>query len=267
MTGISRDPAWRRRAADAAGTSASRRPAGRAADCRPPADSRTRRRTPKPSWCSRTSPPARSVPIRCSLGRGAGGDQADIGDCTRCKLHRLGRTQVVFGVGNPEAASDVRRRGTRAGRHAGHPVRRPRRPAAHQDHRGDRPAPRRGLHRQRASSAGRRATATRSRTKSRPCEPFLFRQIDCDAAAGDRGARHLRGASAAGTQDPISRLRGRVFDYRGAELVPDLPSGYLLRSPVASATSWEDMKRVRALLGRRPPGLQYKWLLSQIRYP
>ena len=27
----------------------------------------------------------------------------DIGDCTRCKLHRLGRRQVVFGVGNPNA--------------------------------------------------------------------------------------------------------------------------------------------------------------------
>src|SRR5213078_1858656 len=26
-----------------------------------------------------------------------------IGDCTRCKLHTLGRRQVVFGVGNPEA--------------------------------------------------------------------------------------------------------------------------------------------------------------------
>src|SRR5712671_6863641 len=25
----------------------------------------------------------------------------DIGDCTRCKLHTLGRTQIVFGVGNP----------------------------------------------------------------------------------------------------------------------------------------------------------------------
>src|SRR4029079_19825259 len=27
----------------------------------------------------------------------------DIGDCTRCKLHTLGRTKVVFGVGNPNA--------------------------------------------------------------------------------------------------------------------------------------------------------------------
>ena len=29
--------------------------------------------------------------------------RADIGDCTRCKLHRLGRQQIVFGVGNPQA--------------------------------------------------------------------------------------------------------------------------------------------------------------------
>ena len=27
--------------------------------------------------------------------------RADIGDCTRCKLHTMGRTQIVFGVGNP----------------------------------------------------------------------------------------------------------------------------------------------------------------------
>src|SRR5215472_11749453 len=25
----------------------------------------------------------------------------DLGDCTRCKLHKLGRKQIVFGVGNP----------------------------------------------------------------------------------------------------------------------------------------------------------------------
>src|SRR5262249_21786046 len=27
----------------------------------------------------------------------------DIGDCTRCRLHKLGRKQIVFGVGNPRA--------------------------------------------------------------------------------------------------------------------------------------------------------------------
>ena len=29
--------------------------------------------------------------------------RTDIGDCTRCKLHTLGRRQIVFGVGNPQA--------------------------------------------------------------------------------------------------------------------------------------------------------------------
>lgn len=29
--------------------------------------------------------------------------RADLGDCTRCKLHRLGRQQIVFGSGNPGA--------------------------------------------------------------------------------------------------------------------------------------------------------------------
>ncbi len=29
--------------------------------------------------------------------------RTDIGDCTRCKLHTLGRKQIVFGVGNPDA--------------------------------------------------------------------------------------------------------------------------------------------------------------------
>ena len=27
----------------------------------------------------------------------------DIGDCTRCRLHKQGRKQIVFGVGNPHA--------------------------------------------------------------------------------------------------------------------------------------------------------------------
>src|SRR5207244_7283587 len=27
----------------------------------------------------------------------------DLGDCTRCRLHKQGRKQIVFGVGNPRA--------------------------------------------------------------------------------------------------------------------------------------------------------------------
>ena len=35
----------------------------------------------------------------------------DLGDCTRCVLHKQGRKQIVFGVGNPKARVDVRGRG------------------------------------------------------------------------------------------------------------------------------------------------------------
>ena len=34
----------------------------------------------------------------------------DLGECTRCVLHKQGRKQIVFGVGNPEAELYVRRR-------------------------------------------------------------------------------------------------------------------------------------------------------------
>jgi DNA polymerase len=50
------------------------------------------------------------------------------------------------------------------------------------------------------------------------------------------------------TLDPISRLRGRVFEYRGAKLIPTFHPAYLLRNPAAKREVWEDMKLVRSLL-------------------
>jgi DNA polymerase len=50
------------------------------------------------------------------------------------------------------------------------------------------------------------------------------------------------------TTDPISRLRGRIYNYRGASLVPTFHPAFLLRSPDRKRDVWEDMKKVRALL-------------------
>src|SRR5208337_1622450 len=47
--------------------------------------------TPKPE--QRAADPAAALTII----------REDLGDCTRCKLHQLGRKQIVFGVGNPGA--------------------------------------------------------------------------------------------------------------------------------------------------------------------
>ena len=182
--------------------------------------------------------------------------RAEIGDCTRCKLHTLGRTQVVFGVGNPEA--DLMFVGEAPGRD--------------EDLQGYPFVGRAGQLLTKiieAIALTREDVYIANVIKCRPpenrnpepdevetCEPFLFRQIDVIkpkviVALGKFGAQALLK-----TLDPISRLRGRVFDYRGAKLIPTFHPAYLLRNPSSKREVWEDMKLVRKLLAelRGGPG-------------
>ena len=80
------------------------------------------------------------------------------------------------------------------------------------------------------------------------CQPFLFRQIEAVrpkviVALGSFAAKTLLK-----TQDSISRLRGRVYDFQGAKLIPTFHPSYLLRSPQFKREAWEDLKKARALL-------------------
>ena len=82
------------------------------------------------------------------------------------------------------------------------------------------------------------------------CEPFLFRQIDIIkpkviVALGKFAAQALLR-----TLDPISRLRGRVFEYRGAKLIPTFHPAYLLRNPSSKREVWEDMKLAKQSLNQ-----------------
>ena len=94
MTGISRDPKWRRRSADAS----------KAPEAVPPGES-------SPSLAPEPGVGPADAVARIDAATSIDADPAktliaireDIGDCTRCKLHKQGRTQVVFGVGNPNA--------------------------------------------------------------------------------------------------------------------------------------------------------------------
>ena len=174
--------------------------------------------------------------------------RADIGDCTRCKLHTLGRRQVVFGVGNPNA--DLMFVGEA--------------PGADEDIQGEPFVGRAGQLLTKIIEAiglSRSDVYIANVIKCRPpqnrnpeqdevdtCEPFLFRQIDVIepkviVALGTFAARALLR-----TLDPISRLRGRVFDYRGAKLIPTFHPAYLLRNPSSKREVWEDMKLVRSML-------------------
>ncbi len=173
----------------------------------------------------------------------------DLGaDCSRCKLHTLGRTQVVFGVGNPDA--DLMFVGEA--------------PGADEDIQGEPFVGRAGQLLTKIIEAiglKREDVYIANVIKCRPpgnrnpepdeveqCAPFLFRQIDTVkpkviVALGKFAAQCLLR-----TNDPITRIRGREFKYRDAILMPTYHPAYLLRTPSAKREVWEDMKRVRAIL-------------------
>jgi DNA polymerase len=177
----------------------------------------------------------------------------DLGDCTRCKLHRLGRQQIVFGVGHPSAALMF------IGEAPGHD----------EDVQG---IPFVGRAGQLLTKIIEAIDLTRDEVyianivKCRPpenrnpepdevaaCEPFVFRQVQAIqpkviVALGTSAAQTLLR-----TKDPISRLRGNVFQYGNARLIPTFHPAYLLRSPERKRDVWEDMKKVRALLRNDAP--------------
>ena len=201
---------------------------------------------------------SRSSPTTITLsGRGAVSTKSlqairnELGECTRCKLHELGRQQIVFGVGDPKAR--LMFVGEAPGRD--------------EDAQGVPFVGRAGkLLTKIIESIGldREQVYIANVIKCRPpknrnpehdevekCEPFLFEQIDSVrprviVALGSFAARTLLQS-----ETPISRLRGQVYDYRGTQLVPTFHPAYLLRNPGRKRDVWEDMKRVKALLLER----------------
>lgn len=174
----------------------------------------------------------------------------DIGDCTRCKLHGLGRRQIVFGVGHPHA--ELMFAGEAPGRD--------------EDIQGEPFVGRAGgLLTKMIEAMGytRDTVYIANVIKCRPpenrnpepdevaaCEPFLVRQVELIrpkviVALGKFAAQALLK-----TTEPISKLRGRVYTYGEAQLVPTFHPAYLLRNPDAKRDAWEDLKRAMALLGK-----------------
>jgi DNA polymerase len=175
--------------------------------------------------------------------------QSDIGpDCSRCKLHTLGRKQVVFGVGNPSA--DLMFVGEA--------------PGADEDMQGEPFVGRAGQLLTKIIEAiglTRGDVYIANVIKCRPpgnrnpepdeveqCEPFLFRQIDTIkpkviVALGKFAAQCLLK-----TETPISRLRGQEFAYRDAILIPTFHPAYLLRNPSSKRDVWVYLMRVGYIL-------------------
>ncbi|GAB6186394.1 uracil-DNA glycosylase [Thermopirellula anaerolimosa] len=56
------------------------------------------------------------------------------------------------------------------------------------------------------------------------------------------------------TEQPIGRLRGKVWEYGSAKVVCTYHPAYLLRSPNMKKEAWEDIKLLLRLMGRPVPG-------------
>ena len=50
-------------------------------------------------------------------------------------------------------------------------------------------------------------------------------------------------------KDPIGKLRGRFFEYRGSRLMPTFHPSYLLRTPADRKPAWKDLQQIMVLLG------------------
>jgi DNA polymerase len=176
--------------------------------------------------------------------------RADLGDCRRCKLWQ-GRTNIVFGEGNPRAELMF----------VGEA------PGADEDATGRPFVGRAGqLLNKMIESIGmkREEVYIANVIKSRPpgnrnpekeeieaCIPFLFRQVAVIrprliVTLGNPATQELLE-----TKTGITKMRGEFQDYpriAGIKVLPTFHPAYLLRSPDKKREAWEDLKKVRAFL-------------------
>jgi len=231
VDGVSRDPAWRARADRA---DVSMRSEETDADAKQAADS---------GHLADESATSPVIQVARSRSDALAAIRADIGDCTRCKLHS-GRTHLVYGVGSADATLMFVGEG----------------PGADEDLQGIPFVGRAGqLLTQIIKAMGfeRDDVYIANVVKCRPpnnrnpepdeieqCEPFLMRQIDVInprviVALGKFAAQTLLR-----TEEPISRLRGRFHSLGRVDVMPTFHPSYLLRTPSAKREVWEDMKQV-----------------------
>jgi DNA polymerase len=189
----------------------------------------------------------------------------DIGDCTRCRLAKQGRKQIVFGVGNPKA--DLMFIGEA--------------PGADEDQQGEPFVGRAGqllTNMIKAMGIEREQVYIANIIKCRPpnnrtperdecetCSPFLMRQIatikpKVIVALGAVAAKTLLAIN-----DSMSNLRGRWYEFRpagarsndplwtSAKLAVTYHPAFLLRDPRQKKEAWKDLQMVMKELGLKAP--------------
>jgi uracil-DNA glycosylase len=175
----------------------------------------------------------------------------EIGECTRCKLHK-GRTNLVFGVGDPHARLMFVGEG----------------PGADEDLKGEPFVGRAGqLLTQiiKAMGLAREQVYIANVVKCRPpenrnpepdeieqCSPFLHAQIASVKPAVIVALGKFASQTLLGVETPISRMRGQFHQMGSVAVMPTFHPSYLLRNPGAKREVWEDMKMVMTRLANPP---------------
>lgn len=199
---------------------------------------------PPPAIAAMTQPPDRVAALRLI--------REDIGDCTRCALHK-GRNKLVFADGSPDARLMFVGEG----------------PGADEDAQGLPFVGRAGqLLNNMITAMGlkREDVYIANVVKCRPpgnrtpepdeantCSPFLFRQIDVVGpevivALGATAATYLLGQ-----RQPLAGLRGRVHSFRGSKLIVTYHPAFLLRDPRQKKEAWADLQIAMRELGLETP--------------
>ena len=176
----------------------------------------------------------------------------EIGDCTRCALHK-GRNKLVFADGDPNARLMFVGEG----------------PGADEDAQGlpfvgragqllNNMINAMGLKREEVYIANVvKCRPPQNRTpepeEANTCSPFLFRQIDVVrpeviVALGATAATYLLGQ-----RQPLAGLRGRVHAFRGSKLIVTYHPAFLLRDPRQKKEAWADLQIAMRELGLKVP--------------
>jgi len=175
--------------------------------------------------------------------------EREVAACTACEELASTRTQTVFGVGNPRARLCFLGEA----------------PGADEDRQGEPFVGRAG---QLLTKIIEACTLTRQDVyilnvlKCRPpgnrnplphevtnCRGFLDRQLSLIRPEYICCLGTIAAQTLLETDTPISRMRGKFFDYRGIPVMCTYHPAYLLRNPAAKKDVWEDMKVLMRKLG------------------
>jgi len=169
--------------------------------------------------------------------------------CTRCKELASGRTQTVFGVGNPNARICFFGEA----------------PGADEDRQGEPFVGRAGQLLDKmivACKMKREDVYILNVLKCRPpgnrnplpdevtnCRGFFERQLDIIRPEIICCLGAVAAQSLLVTDRSIGKLRGQFHDYRGIPVICTYHPAYLLRNPAAKHDTWEDLKLMMQKLG------------------